>query len=170
MSETVLNKWCKILPIVVQPLVSTCASLGKFGWSSGPLGLWTIEVSASVHWIERASRFAQPCPTSSQNPLPPAQYPRRAFKCSLKRGNAKGEGEIRACSSRRSIAWHYPPAIPSTPLSCSLLCSWCVSLNLFLSFSFIPQSLTDFFPSSSGILLMLQLHKRTNKPPSEKEQ
>lgn len=105
-------------------------------WATGPLDLWGLCFCALAR--ERASCFAQPCPTSSHNPLPPAQHPRRAFKCSLKRGNAEGEVEIRACSSRRSIAWHYPPAIPSAPLSCSLLCSWCVSLNLFFSISFIP--------------------------------
>lgn len=70
------------------------------GWSSGPLGLWTSESSTSVHWIEKdgAALPALPIrgPSPPQRTLPPAQYHRRAFKCSLKGKKAERE-EIRDC-------------------------------------------------------------------------
>lgn len=136
------------LPTVLEPRVSTCASLGMFGWRSGPLGLWTYEVSAFVHWIEQAGPAPLPLPIHFHLLSSPEELSSALWNG----GNAEGEAEIRACSSRRSIAWHYPPAIPSAPLSSSLLCSWCVSLNLFFSISFFPSDC--LFPLLLLLLLM----------------
>lgn len=134
------------LSIVLQLLVSTSTPQGCL---TGVLGHWAFGPLWSQLLCTGQRKRELLCPAlphflSQSNST--CSVPQKSFQVLFETGKRRrGRRNQSLYSSRRSIAWHYPPAIPLTPLSRSLLCSQCVSLNLFFLFPLFPSLRLTFF-------------------------
>lgn len=83
------------------PLLPAESSSETLGWRSGPLGLWTIESSISVRWIEgRGKCFTQPAhsrPQSASQYTPTCSIPQKSFQVLFEREKSE-KGKIRDCT------------------------------------------------------------------------
>lgn len=155
-----LSKCCKICQLYsIASSFHFHSSSGMFDWSSGPLGLWTSEVSASVHWIEKegaALPSPAPLPLTIQFHLlsTPEELSSALWNGETQKGKKKSEPVL--FQAFNSMALSSRNSLDTTLLLTSL---FLVCFAQFIFFYFLYSLVSDWLSSSSsGILLQLQLH------------